>query len=279
MSRLLFLIHGMWATPNAWRHWRGYFEERGWHVVAPPLRHHENAPLEPAAGLGTTSLLDYAADLETRLRHLPAPPVIIGHGMGGLLAQILAARGLAAASVLLCPTPPAALGLRRPSAWRPLIRSQMRWGWWRSAHRPAFATAMHGFFNTYSDKLEAGREFARLVHDSGRALFEIAYPFLDKAGRAAHVDPGDITTPMLVIGAGRDRFLPPVIARVVARRYAHVAVHHEFPNQGHWVLGQPGWTDVAGMVEDWIGRAVNPPEVELSDLDRRRAWRASMLRR
>ena len=41
---------------------------------------------------------------------------------------------------------------------------------------------------------------------------------------------------------------PPVIARVVARRYAHVAEHHEFPNQGHWMLGQPGWTDVAGMV-------------------------------
>jgi pimeloyl-ACP methyl ester carboxylesterase len=63
MSRLLFLIHGMWATPHAWRHWRGYFEQRGWHVVAPPLRHHEDSPLEPAPGLGTTSLLDYAADL------------------------------------------------------------------------------------------------------------------------------------------------------------------------------------------------------------------------
>jgi len=33
------------------------------------------------------------------------------------------------------------------------------------------------------------------------------------------------------------------------------------------------------MVEDWIDRAVRPPEVELNDLDRRRAWRASMIKR
>src|SRR5262245_31960557 len=106
MDRTLVMIHGMWATAHVWRHWRAFFEARGWHVLTPALRHHDVPPLEPPAALGTTSLLDYAADLEAYVGRLPAKPVIIGHSMGGLLAQILAARKLCVAAVLLCPAPP-----------------------------------------------------------------------------------------------------------------------------------------------------------------------------
>ena len=59
--------------------------------------------------MGTTSLLDYAADLEREILALPERPVIIGHSMGGLLAQILAARGLC--SRLVCLTPAAPRGI------------------------------------------------------------------------------------------------------------------------------------------------------------------------
>jgi pimeloyl-ACP methyl ester carboxylesterase len=69
----------------------------------PSLRHHAARSDAPPAALGETSLLDYVADLEKRIRDLPEKPVVIGHSMGGLLALLLCARGLARAAVLLTP--------------------------------------------------------------------------------------------------------------------------------------------------------------------------------
>ena len=60
----------------------------------------------PPKELGRTSLLDYAADLEKLIAGLDDKPVLVGHSMGGLLAQMLAARGLARACVLLAPSAP-----------------------------------------------------------------------------------------------------------------------------------------------------------------------------
>ena len=278
MDRTLVMIHGMWAAPDAWRHWRGYFEGRGWHVLTPALRHHDAPPLEPPAGLGTTSLLSYAEDLETYVARLPAKPVIVGHSMGGLLAQMLAARKLCAAAVLLCPAPPAGVFALHPSVMRAFLRIQLRWGWWRKPHRATYDEAMYGTFNTCTDRLESGREYGRFVHDSGRVLLEIGLPFLDRR-RAATVDPAAITCPTLVIGAEKDRLTPAGAVRKVARRYAHVAEHHEFAGQGHWVLGQPGWQEVAAYTADWIERALAPQADVGTDLDKRRAWRSSISRR
>jgi pimeloyl-ACP methyl ester carboxylesterase len=65
--------------------------------------------------LGTTSLLDYAADLEKQIRELEEVPILMGHSMGGLLAQIFGSRGLARALVLLTPASPAGILALKPS--------------------------------------------------------------------------------------------------------------------------------------------------------------------
>ncbi|HJQ56448.1 MAG TPA: alpha/beta hydrolase [Vineibacter sp.] len=255
MDRNIVLIHGMWGTPHVWRHWRQTLEGRGWTVHAPALRHHDAPPLKPPAALGTASLLDYAADLEALIRRLPARPVVVGHSMGGLLAQMLAARGLAEATVLLCPAPPSGVFALYPSVLRAFLRIQLRWGWWKRPHRASYKEAMYGSFNTCTDAIECEHEFAHFVHESGRVLLEIGLPFLDSR-RAARVDPSAVTGPVLVIGAARDRLTPAAVVRRVARRYG--AEHHEFTGQGHWVLGQPGWQDVAAFVTDWLERLPAP---------------------
>ena len=124
MAKVAVLIHGMWATPDVWRNWRTFLEERGWQTTAPVLRHHDAAPSSPPAALGTTSLLDYAADLAD-LADLAEKPVVIGHSMGGLLALMLCARGLARAGVLLTPAPPAEVLALRPSNLCPFARIEM----------------------------------------------------------------------------------------------------------------------------------------------------------
>lgn len=257
MAKVAVFIHGMWGTPGVWRNWRPAFEARGWRTEAPALRHHDPAWTDAAShdpGIGVLSLLDYAADLEafvaTRSRSPTDKPVLVGHSMGGLLALMLAARGVARAAVLLTPAPPAGVSALRFSNLLAFLRIETRWGWWRKPHRATRAEALWHTFNT-TDPAEGAREHAGFVPDSGRALLEIGLPFLDRR-HAATVDPRRVTVPLLFVGCARDRLTPPGVVRRTARRFGHVADHREYPGQGHWVPGQPGWRQVASDALDWL---------------------------
>jgi pimeloyl-ACP methyl ester carboxylesterase len=243
MAKLAVFIHGMWATPDVWRNWRGLLEARGWQTIAPALRHHEAPPLEPPPALGTTSLLDYATDLEATLKALAEKPILVGHSMGGLLALMLCARGLGQAGVLLTPAPPAGVIAVRPSNVRAFSRIEMNWGWWRKPHRATLGEALWHTFNT-TDHREGAERHATFVHDSGRALFEMALPWLDST-RATTIDPRLVTVPLLFVAANQDRLTPPGVVRRTMKRFGHVGDYVEYPNQGHWVLGQPGWERIA----------------------------------
>ena len=68
--------------------WTRLFSKAGFECHAPSLPGH--APSDPSA-LGSLTLDDYLAALHGGLSKLVAPPIIVGHSMGGLLAQQLAA--------------------------------------------------------------------------------------------------------------------------------------------------------------------------------------------
>jgi pimeloyl-ACP methyl ester carboxylesterase len=254
MAKLAVFIHGMWGTPDVWRNWRAVLEARGWQTLAPALRHHDAPPLAPPPGLGTTTLLDYVADLEAELKALSEKPVVIGHSMGGLIALMLCARGLARAGVLLTPAPPASVIALRLSNLLAFARIQSTWGWWRKPHRATLAEALSHTFNT-ADPGEGAERHAGFVHDSGRALFEIALPWLD-ATKVTTIDPRLVTVPLLFVAAEKDRLVPPGVVRRTAQCFAHVSDYVEYPGQGHWVVGQPGWDRIADDVVAWLdGRA------------------------
>lgn len=250
MARTAVLIHGMWGTSDVWRNWRPLLEARGWQTIAPSLRHHDAPPDAPPAALGETSLRDYVADLEASIRALPEKPVVIGHSMGGLLALLLCAKGLAGAGVLLTPAPPAGVIAIRPSNLAAFARTQATWGWWRKPHRATRAEALAYTFNT-ADPAEAVAIHDGFVHESGRALFEIALPWLDRT-RAATVDPRTVTAPLLFVAAEKDKLTPPGVVRRAAQRFAHVSHYVEHSGQGHWVLGQPGWDRIADEAATWL---------------------------
>ena len=239
MAKVAVFIHGMWGTPDVWRNWRPFLEARGWQTIAPVLRHHDAPPLAPPAGLGTTSLGDYVADLDTHDRGLPEKPVVIGHSMGGLLALLLCARGLARAGVLLTPAPDA--GRDRAQAVEPVAfaRIQLNWGWWRKPHRATLAEALSHTFNT-TDPRDGAELHSAFVHDSGRALFEIALPWLD-GSKTTTVDPRLVTCRCCSWRPRRTSSRRAGVVRRSAKRFGHVADYVEYPGQGHWVPGQPGW--------------------------------------
>lgn len=84
MPETIFMIHGMWGGPWCWNNFKDSFQRSGYHCVPAILRFHDMDPREPPdPRLGTTSLLDYAEDLEREIHELGVQPIVMGHSMGG----------------------------------------------------------------------------------------------------------------------------------------------------------------------------------------------------
>jgi non-heme chloroperoxidase len=101
-------VHGLWLLPSSWDRWAALFEEAGFVSLTPgwpddPETVAEaNAKPEVFAHKTVGQVADHFDHL---LRGLKSKPAIIGHSFGGLLAQILAGRGLSAATVAIDPAP------------------------------------------------------------------------------------------------------------------------------------------------------------------------------
>ncbi len=251
MSATIVFIHGMGGTGAHWDHYKGHFEERGYTCIAPTLRHHDADPqAEPIAELGRVSLLDYASDLEDMIRELDGPPIIIGHSMGGLLAQILTSRGLAQATIILTPAAPKGVVALTPSVIRSFWSGMTTWGFWRKPMRQTYGEAVYSMMQ-YLTEEERRKAYDETVPESGRAMAEIGFWLFDRHS-AARVDPKAITTPLLVVGATDDKITPAAVVRKVWKRYRHVAEYKEFSGHAHWVLAERGWQEIAQYCAEWL---------------------------
>jgi len=247
----IFMIHGMWGGAWYWADYRQVFEEAGYRCIATTLPYHDMDPKGvPDSRLGTTSLLDYAAFLEQEISRLGEPPIIVGHSMGGLLAQMLSARGLAKAIVLLTPAAPAGILAITPSVIKSFWSMQTTWGFWRKPMRQTFAEAAYSMLNLFPEKAQK-EVYEKFVYESGRAAFEIGYWLFDSKG-ASRVDASLVTCPVLVIGGTQDRITPVSVVRQVAKKYKAVSTYKEFENHAHWIMGEPGWREVAEYILSWL---------------------------
>ncbi|MBL7127267.1 MAG: alpha/beta hydrolase [Dehalococcoidales bacterium] len=256
MDNSIFMIHGMWNGGWCWKEFRNFFEGKGYSCFTPTLRFHDVDPKEPPhPELGTTSLLDYAADLENEIRKLDHPPIIIGHSMGGLLAQILGSRGLARALVLLAPAPPRGIIALKPSSFRGVWSCITRRCFWRKPCRQTYNEAVYSTMNLLPAEKQK-ETYEKMVSESGRAVFEIGLWFLD-SNRASEVDASKVTCPALVIGGTQDRLVPTSTVRKIARRYKGLATYHEYADHAHKILTEPGWQDIAEDIAGWLKTALN----------------------
>ena len=250
MPDTIFMIHGMWGGAWYWEKFRSVFEAKGYRCIAVTLPYHDMDPGGiPDPRLGTTGLLDYAESLEREIGKLGAKPIVMGHSMGGLLAQILGARSLAKSLVLLTPASPSGIIALKPSVIKSFWSVMSTWGFWRKPMRQTFSEAVYSMLNLLPEK-EQRETYGKFVYESGRAAFEIGYWLLD-SGNATKVDESKVTCPVLVVAGAEDRITPASVVRRVAGKYRG-ATYKEFPNHAHWIMAEPGWQEVAEYIGGWL---------------------------
>jgi non-heme chloroperoxidase len=257
-------VHGLWLLPSSWDRWGAVFADACYAPFAPgwpddPETVQEaNAHPEVFADKTVGQVADH---FEEVIATLTAEPVVIGHSFGGLLTQILAGRGLAAASVAIdpapfrgvLPLPVSALKSAFPVLGNPANRHR--------AVPLTFDQFRFGFANAVSEQeaKELYETFA--VPASGAPLFQAATANLNP-WTEAKVDTGNPGRgPLLIISGERDNTVPWAIANASYKQQKDnpaVTEITEMPGRGHALTIDNGWREVADTALRFVERFVRP---------------------
>lgn len=244
----IVLIHGAYAGPWSFDAYRGFFEERGWTVHTPALRYHDQQDTDPR--LAETSVLDYVDDVADFVRRFESPPVLGGHAIGALVAQKVAALGLASALVLINTNAPWGM-LPANDDERAIGRAFMEQGpFWTDLNRVPFEL-MAPFAMNKLDEPTQHAVFNRLGPESGRVMFEMFFWMFDDT-QAIKVDYDLVTCPVLVVSGEEDRAVRHEVGAEVARCYGDRGTFYLAPGFAHFLFMEPGWETVAAHCADWL---------------------------
>src|SRR3954471_18324307 len=253
-------IHGLWLLPSSWDNWVGLFEEAGYAGVTPSWPDDpetvEEARANPDVFAGKTlaQIADHTAEI---IGQLDKKPAVMGHSTGGLLAQMIADRGLSAATVAIDPGPfrgvlPLPVSSLRSAA--PVLANP------RNRNRAVTLTLdqfKYGWANALSD--EEAKELYEGYHVAGPgvALMQMANANLNPRTEAK-LDPKNPNRgPLLFIEGEKDHTVPWAIAHAAykrQRRNPGVTEIVKIPNRGHALTIDHGWREVAEKALDFVQR-------------------------
>ncbi len=251
MNETIVMIHGMWAGGWYWKNYENFFTAKGYQCLTPTLRYHEAQPDDPPhPDLATTSILDYVSDLKKIAQNLKNTPIVIGHSMGALLAQILATQVNCKALVLIAPAAPRGISSLKFSVIKTFWSCFNQWAFWKKPIRPTLQEIAYGAFQLMPYE-EQKRMHDQFIFESGKAAAEIGFAMFDK-NKASHVDEVRISCPVLICAGAQDRIIPLSAAKKIHKKYSRVATLKVYEDHAHWLLGETGWETVAQDIDDWL---------------------------
>lgn len=253
-------IHGLWLLPSSWDRWTAVFEEAGYAPLAPtwpddpPTVEEARANPDVLAKKTLGQVADHTAEVIGKLR---GKPVVMGHSTGGLLAQIIAGRGLSAATVAIdpgpfrgvLPLPITALRSAKPVLANPFNRGR--------AVTLTLDQFQYGWANALSE--EEAKQLYETYHVAapGVALMQMANanlnPFTEARVDTRNPDRG----PLLIIDGEKDHTVPWAIANASykkQKRNEGVTEIVKMPNRGHSLTIDSGWREVCDTALDFVKR-------------------------
>ncbi len=253
-------VHGLWLLPSSWDRWAKLFDQAGYAPVQPGWPDDpetvEEAKAHPEVFAHKTigQVADHYAEVIGQLKKKPA---VIGHSFGGLLVQIVAGRGLAAATVAIdpapfrgvLPLPYSALKAGSPVLGNPLNRNR--------AVPLTYDQFRFGFANAVSEDEAKELYETYAVPASGAPLFQAAAANLNPLTEAKVDTKNPDRGPLLIINGGKDNQVPWAIADASykkEKRNEGVTEIIELPNRGHSLIIDSGWREVADTALAFVQR-------------------------
>jgi pimeloyl-ACP methyl ester carboxylesterase len=255
-------IHGLWLLPSSWDRWSAVFESAGYTALTPGWPDDPETVAEANAHpevFAHKTVGKVAAHFTEVIRGLKKKPAVIGHSFGGLLTQIVAGRGLAAASVAIdpapfrgvLPLPLSALKSASPVLGNPANRGRAV-ALTYDQFRYAFANAV-----SEDEAKELYNKFA--VPASGVPIFQAAAANLNPWTEARVDSKNPERGPLLIISGEKDHVVPWAIANASYKRQKRnqgVTEIVEISNRGHSLTIDSGWREVADKALAFVQRFV-----------------------
>jgi pimeloyl-ACP methyl ester carboxylesterase len=255
-------IHGLWLLLSSWDRWAALFEEAGYAPVTPVWPDDpetvEQARANPEVFANKT--LGQIADHTTEvIGKLTKKPAVMGHSTGGLLVQMIAGRGLSAATVAIDPGPfrgvlPLPISALRSAM--PVLRNPLNRG---RAITLTLDQFKYGWANALSQ--EEAKQLYETYHVAapGVALMQMANANLNPWTEAKADTKNPDRGPLLIIDGEKDHTVPWAIANASfkrQRRNEGVTEIKQIPNRGHSLTIDSGWREVADTALAFVKRFV-----------------------
>jgi pimeloyl-ACP methyl ester carboxylesterase len=253
-------IHGLWLLPSSWDNWAQLFEEAGYAAVTPVWPDDPETVEEARANpdvLAKKSIAQVADHTAEVIGKLNKKPAVMGHSTGGLLAQIIADRGLSAATVAIDPGPfrgvlPLPLSALRSAG--PVLANPLNRG---RAVTLTLDQFKYGWANALSD--EEAKQLYETYHVAapGVALMQMANANINPFTEAKLDPTNPARGPLLIIDGEKDHTVPWAIANASYKRQKRnqaVTEITKIPNRGHSLTIDGGWREVAQTALDFVKR-------------------------
>jgi pimeloyl-ACP methyl ester carboxylesterase len=255
-------VHGLWLLPSSWDRWVDVFDAAGFAPVCADWpddpRTVEEAKAHPEVFAGKT-IGEIADHVAGHIGQLQRKPVVIGHSFGGLLTQIIAGRGLSAASVAISPAPfrgvlPLPISALRSAS--PVLTNPAN----RNRAVPLTYDQFRYAFGNAVEEDEATQLYeAYSVPGSGAPLFQAAAANLNPWTEAKVDSETSERGPLLIITSDSDHTVPPVIANASFKKQERNAATTEIvelEGRGHSLTIDHGWREVADTALRFVQRFV-----------------------
>lgn len=264
-------IHGLWMHADSWKPWVELFRARGYEALNPGWPGDSSTVEETRQHperIANRSLAEVTGHYAQLLRSLDPRPILIGHSFGGLIAQILLGRGLAAAAVAITPAqmrgvlPIPFVQLRNAL---PVLGNPANY---KRAVTQTPEQFHRGFANTVSEEESNALHAKYAIPAPGRPMFEAAFANFNRktAARVDSLNPH--RGPLLIIGAGEDGTVPELVTRAAHKRYRKASTVNDykvFSDRGHSLVIDSGWREVADATLEWLARHGLAPTIAMDE--------------